>query len=107
MTDATNYATRPSVHVDDYSRRAAINQAIADFVEARRRPHADVGETREPSSGALAVGSVASSNGSGKSCDRISLGPVADRVVSLACWSGWLVLGVSIAHVAWLAVLKL
>lgn len=107
MTDATDHAPGSPIPVADYSRRAAATQAIHEFVETRRRPNHDVGQARGIGSGPMAVGSVAASDGRGKGGDPVRLGPVADRVVSWACWGGWAALAAGLAHVAWLAVLKI
>ena len=105
MTDATNAAGSP-IPIADYSRRAAINQAIADFVEERRRPDHNLGDARGIGGSALDVGAVAERDGRGKGGDRVSLGPVADRVMSYLCWGGWIAAAAGFAHIAWLTVLK-
>lgn len=107
MTDATNHAARSPIPLADYSRRAALNQAIHQFVEERRRPNHNLGDAGGIGGSALDVGSLAERDGRGKSGDRSGLGPVADRIMTYACWGGWVVLGASLAHVAWLAVLKI
>lgn len=104
MTDAINVSGSP-IPSDADLRRAALAEAITVAIAERRRAAADLGQAVRFAGGDMDVGRVAQSDSRRQGGGPVSVGPRADRIITLLCWTGWAAVGVGLFRLAWHTVL--